>query len=191
VGLLDLIDLVHGGPSDGDSTPLGPCPPSRGAAAYARAVRRPANWDLLTRDAVTSALYVAIVLLAGLVALPQEETDEEPVVASVMLGTAVGLVLAHWFAFRVAGALVDGIGRREIVTGAADVLAGLLVGVLAALASLVSTTAAMVVLGAVIGGTGYAVGHRAGARPLRSIAIALAILVVASVVVAVKLALGH
>jgi hypothetical protein len=148
-----------------------------------------AGWDIFTRDAITSALYVSIVLLTALVALPEEQTDEPPLVASAILATAVGLVLAHWFAFRVAAALFDGLGRAVLMTGLADVLAGLLVGVVAALASLISTQAALLVLVGVIGGTGYAVGHRAGASPMRSLVISATILAFAAAVITVKIVL--
>lgn len=151
----------------------------------------PAQWDIFTRDAITSALYVAIVLLAALVALPDEQVDEPSLVASATLGTAVGLVLAHWFAFRVAAALFDGVGRTELLIGAADMLAGFVVGALAAGAALVSVDAAMLVLGGVVGGAGYAIGRRSGAGRIHAIGTAAIVLAAAAGVIAVKIAIDY
>ena len=63
----------------------------------------------LWREAVTMALYVSVIEIAELAALPEEHFAHGrvtgPVGGALLLvlwGTAVGLALAHWFAFRIA-----------------------------------------------------------------------------------------
>jgi hypothetical protein len=63
----------------------------------------------LIREAATMILYVSVVEIAELAALPEEHFSNGSVTGpvgaqllAVVWGTAVGLALAHWFAFRVA-----------------------------------------------------------------------------------------
>src|SRR3954447_3973316 len=58
------------------------------------------------REATAMTLYVSIVLLAELTALPQGVIGWELV--AIVWGTAIGLVLAHSFAFQVAAHGVSG-----------------------------------------------------------------------------------
>jgi hypothetical protein len=52
----------------------------------------------LRKEALTMALYVAICLLAALIAVPD---DAHVHVTGIVWGVSLGLALAHWFAFRV------------------------------------------------------------------------------------------
>src|SRR5436190_6229463 len=61
------------------------------------------------REAVTMVLYVSVVEIAELAALPESHFADGTVTGAVggqllaiVWGTAVGLALAHWFAFRLA-----------------------------------------------------------------------------------------
>ena len=60
----------------------------------------------LFREAAVMGLYVAIVLLAAVVALPDHGgsgrvlEDDHPPLLEIIWGSAIGLALAHWFAFR-------------------------------------------------------------------------------------------
>lgn len=62
----------------------------------------------LRKEAYTMALYVAICLLAALIALPVTGVGLH--VAGIIWGVTIGLAVAHWFAFRVSARLV-GAGR--------------------------------------------------------------------------------
>ena len=59
------------------------------------------------REAVTMALYVGVVLAAEFVAVEEHAVDELSTVA-VIWGTAVGVALAHVFAFNLAARLFAG-----------------------------------------------------------------------------------
>src|SRR5262245_63395720 len=61
------------------------------------------------REAVTMVLYVSVVEIAELAAIPEEHFAGGHVTGAVggkllaiVWGTAVGLAIAHWFAFRLA-----------------------------------------------------------------------------------------
>jgi hypothetical protein len=159
----------------------------------------PAHGRLLAREFFASALYVAIVLLAALVALPKGRLPSDTSVVQSMVGTALGLVLAHYIAFRLAAHLTaeGGSAPAEVVREAvAGLTGGLLVAVLAAIPyaiwdtddALVATLIALAVLPAFMG---LATARLRGANWLRSIVAAALALVVALLVVFVKYELGH
>jgi len=63
----------------------------------------------LRREAVTMVLYVSVVLIAELAAIPEEHFADGRVTGAVggqllaiVWGTALGLAVAHWFAFGLA-----------------------------------------------------------------------------------------
>lgn len=67
------------------------------------------------REAITMVLYVSIVEVAELAAIPESHfasgrvtgpVDEQ--LLAIVWGTAVGLALAHWFAFQLAGPVFRG-----------------------------------------------------------------------------------
>ena len=78
----------------------------------------------LRKEGYTMALYVAICLLAALIALP--DTDAQHAHAlQIIWGVTVGLALAHWFAFRMSARLVgSGDVRPHDVESAGAQLAG-------------------------------------------------------------------
>ena len=52
------------------------------------------------KEALTMALYVAICLMAALIAIPESAVARTNVLGLVW-GITLGLAIAHWFAFRV------------------------------------------------------------------------------------------
>jgi hypothetical protein len=56
--------------------------------------------QLVAREFFAAALYTALVLLAALVAVPVDRLPDDADLVATMAGTAIGLVLAHWLAFR-------------------------------------------------------------------------------------------
>ena len=70
------------------------------------------------------ALYVAICLLAALIALPDKDAQHAHAL-QIIWGVTVGLALAHWFAFRVSARLVgSGSVRPHDAESAGAQLAG-------------------------------------------------------------------
>src|SRR3712207_7586974 len=65
----------------------------------------------LRKESYTMALYVAICLLAALLALPDTITARSHLIGLIW-GVTIGLAAAHWFAFRVSARLV-GAGTRS------------------------------------------------------------------------------
>ena len=143
------------------------------------------------------ALYVAICLLAALIALPADEAHTR--VGALIWGVTIGLALAHWFAFRVSARLVgDGsISARDVESAGAQVAGAAVVAVLAWLPVLLLPTSseletAELVLAAFIALVGYAVARGGGARPARALLYAVGVLAIAVAIALVKNALaGH
>ena len=70
------------------------------------------------------ALYVAICLMASLIAIP-ESAAEHNNVWGIIWGITLGLAIAHWFAFRVSARMVGaGTVRSSDVEVAGAQLAG-------------------------------------------------------------------
>jgi hypothetical protein len=159
----------------------------------------PTHRRLLAREALASALYLALVLLAGLVVLPVDALPADNVVVAGLVGTAVGLVLAHWFAFRLAAHLTAEGGRwsRSAAQEAAAQVAGAAaVAAVAALPFLVVSgrTAVLVslaLLATLPALTGALVARLRGAPTVGTVVTALVVLLLALAVVAAKAALGH
>lgn len=86
---------------------------------------------LLARELLASGLYVTLVLLAGLVAVPASRLPSDRKVAAIILGTAVGLLLAHWLAFRLAAHMTTEEGHWS-PTAAQEAVAQLVGGLCAA-----------------------------------------------------------
>ena len=148
-------------------------------------------------EALTMALYLAIVLLAESVALQAYSADAAEIVATSW-GTAIGLVLAHLFAFTLSTRLVAG-GHVEAAawrSEGAQFVAAVIVALVATLPFLfVSEGTALNISGSLlavlIGGTGFESARARGARVPRALLIGAASLLAAAIVVAVKAALGH
>lgn len=150
----------------------------------------------LRREAYTMAFYVAIVLIAALVAF--DDSRRLPALGLVW-GTTVGLALAHLFAFRLASRLV--MRRRAASHDRSLALAQLsgaaAVGGVASLPVLLFSDEYVVdamrfVLSALIALAAFSIGKSSGASTIRSSVFALLILAVGTAVALVKnVLLGH
>ncbi len=162
--------------------------------------RRDEAAKLAYREFATSALYMALVLLAVLAALPEDRLPEGWAVLGVLLGTAIGLILAHWVAFRLAAQLAEetGVSPAEAAREAGAQLAGgILVAVIAAvplalLPGPAAVTVSLVLLSALPALAGVAIGRLRGRSWARSLLAGLLVLAIALVVVTIKALLaGH
>jgi hypothetical protein len=154
---------------------------------------------ILAREFFASALYVAIVLLAALVALPRSRLPSDISVVATLFGTAAGLILAHFVAFRLAAHLTSETGVAPAPAAqeaAAGLAGGLLVAALAAIPyalwdgddALIATLVALAVLPALMG---MAIARLRGRTWPTSLLAAGVAVVIALVVVLVKYELGH
>lgn len=152
----------------------------------------------LRKEAFTMALYVAICLLAALIAVSDDAVSHVDTFA-IVWGTTVGLAVAHWFAFRVSARLVaSGVVRRHDAEAAGAQVAGAaVVAVLATVPILllsrsIELEVVRYVLAIFIAVVGYAVARAGGATTVRSIAYAACVLVIAVLVAVTKnLLAGH
>jgi hypothetical protein len=150
----------------------------------------------LRKEAFTTALYVAVCLLATLLAIPP---IREPHVLGTIWGVTVGLALAHWFAFRLSARLVGaGRIRRQDLDSAGAQLGG--AAVVALLTSVVvmilpadaEVRAAELTLSGFIGLVGYAVARSGGSGRIRALIYAACVLAGALAIATAKNALaGH
>lgn len=152
----------------------------------------------MRREIATVVLYVAVVLLATIVALPAEELEAEESIAAIIWGAAGGLALAHWFAFHLAGQLYAGdrVEAEELLSGASQVTAALGVAFVATVPLFISrgeagAGSAALVLAGVIALVGYRTSRRMGARPARAVLHSAGTLAIGGVVVAIKVLLHH
>ena len=133
----------------------------------------------LRKEALTMALYVAVCLMAALIAIP-ESAAEQTTVIGLIWGITLGLALAHWFAFRVSARMVGaGTVRTSDVEligaqllGAAGVALVVSVGVLL-LPDSAELESAEFLLAALISLIGFAVARGAGASLLRAVVYSL------------------
>lgn len=148
------------------------------------------------REAITMVLYVAVVEIAELAALPESHFAHGRVTGAVggqllaiVWGTAVGLALAHWFAFQFAAPAFRGERptRRAAYLGLAQVSGAMFVGAVSSLPVLfLSDVRAQEITGDVpallIGIVAYLIARHAGRPRIASFfygvtALALGILV--------------
>ena len=154
---------------------------------------------LAAREFFASALYMALVLLAVLVAVPTESLPSDGSVVGLLIGSAIGLTLAHWLAFRLAAHLTEegGFAAQSAVKEAvAQIAGGVAVAALATLPFVLldgeaALLGALVVLAALPAATGVVIARLRGRSWLASLATAAVVLVVAIVVVLIKEGLGH
>lgn len=94
------------------------------------------------REAVTMVLYVSVVEIAELAALPEDHFADGRVTGAVggqllalLWGTAVGLAVAHWFAFQFAAPLFRGERPtgQVLVVGLAQVAGAIFVAAVSSL----------------------------------------------------------
>jgi len=154
---------------------------------------------VLARELLAAALYMALVLLAALVAFPVQRLPDDHVVVATLVGTALGLILAHWLAFRLAAHLTDegGVWSGSAPQEAgAQVAGGVGVALLASVPFLVLDGAealrvSLLLLAAMPALTGLAIARLRG-RSWVSSGIAAAIVVgLAVTIVEIKAAVGH
>jgi hypothetical protein len=153
----------------------------------------------LAREFFASALYVAIVLLTALVALPKDRLPSDISIVGTLFGTAVGLIVAHFVAFRLAAHFTaeSGIAPAPITQEAGAGLAGgLLVATIAAIPyalwdaddALLATLITLAFLPAFMG---MAIARLRGRSWTKSLLAAAITLVIAIFVVLIKYELGH
>ena len=154
---------------------------------------------LAAREFFASALYMALVLLAVLVAVPTERLPPDDAVVGLLLGSAIGLTLAHWLAFRLAAHLTDAGGfaaESAAREAAAQIGGGLAVASIASVPFVLldgeaALTGALLVLAALPALTGIAIARLRGRSWPASLITAAVVLAVALLIVAVKAAVGH
>jgi hypothetical protein len=152
----------------------------------------------LAREFLASALYLDLVLLAGLAVVPAESVPPGIEVALIMLGASAGLLGAHWLAFRLAVQLTtDGrwhdSARQEVL---AQLAGGLAVVGFGALPFLLLTgrtalNCSLLALAALPGTAGLVIGRLRGRSWFVSEAMALGALTVTAAVVFLKIGTGH
>jgi cytochrome b561 len=148
------------------------------------------------REGYTMAFYVAICLIAALVA-----TDPEEGMPTTWLiwGTTIGLALAHLFAFRLASRLVseDSGGPQHRSIAVAQLIGAATVAIVATVPVLLfsgptEADMARFFVSGLLGFSAYQIGRQSGAGSVRSALFAGATLIVATVVVLIKnLLLDH
>jgi VIT1/CCC1 family predicted Fe2+/Mn2+ transporter len=149
------------------------------------------------REGVTMGLYLAIVTLAEASALDSSGVGAGATVAAIW-GTAIGLALAHVFAFDLS-ARIFARGRPHRSTrlsATAQVIAAAAVAALATLPFLVFSrdvafTISGLLMAALIGFTGFLAARAGGHGHGRALVVAVVTLVLGALVVAVKAGLGH
>jgi len=150
------------------------------------------------REFYSAALYMALVLLAALVALPVERIPDDQVLIATLIGTAIGLILAHWLAFRLASHLTEGgfSAASAAEEAGAQIAGGVAVALVASSPFVFFNGAtalriALLLLAAMPALTGLAIARMRGRRWLTSTITASVVFVLALAVVEIKAAVGH
>lgn len=143
------------------------------------------RWPLWRETAII-ALYVSIVLLAELIALPDNfavATNHGPTLVGVIWGTAFGLALAHWFAFQVAAAWFSGgkVVREDVHRAGAQLAGAALVAIATTIPVLfvnnsVKVEVAAVVPSLVLGASGFMMGRASRRSFLWSLVVGVLVL---------------
>jgi len=158
----------------------------------------------LWREVATMVLYVSVVEIAELAALPEGHFGSGRVTGpvgaqllAIVWGTAVGLALAHWFAFRVAAPAFRGDRptRRDTRIGLAQLGGAAFVAAVSSLpVLLLSDVRAQEVTGdvpaVIIGVVSYFIARATGKSFLPSIFYGITALALGIVVALVKSALA-
>lgn len=128
------------------------------------------------------ALYVAVCLLAGLLALSETVDAHRHLIASIW-GITIGLALAHFFAFRVSARLIGAgtVHAHDVESGTAQLVGAAVVAALASVPVMVLPAdlryrGAEYVLAGFIAYMGFVVARRGGARTARAIVYSLLVL---------------
>jgi hypothetical protein len=158
-----------------------------------------AHRRLLARELLASGLYVDLVLLAALVAVPANRLPADRVLAAIILGTSLGLLLAHWYAFRLAAHVTTELGHwtpSAAQEATAQLAGGLGVALLGAVPFLLldgsaALTTALLILASLPAVVGFLIARLRGRARGVALVSAAGVLAVALAVVAVKNALEH
>lgn len=158
-----------------------------------------AHRRVLVREMLASALYVALVLLGALIAVPTDRLPSDSDMVRLMLGTAVGLLLAHWLAFRLAARITaeDGGWTPSAAQEAgAQLIGGLAVAALAAAPFLVldgpaARVGSLLILAALPAVTGCLIARLRGRSWVFAMTAGGLVLALAVGVVVLKNTLGH
>ena len=159
------------------------------------------------REATTMVLYVSVILLAELAVLPAGGEDDDGLVhgphgwelVAIVWGTALGVTIAHWFAFRLAavGFSAGRLSDRDLAIGKAEVAGAVFVAGLTSLPVLLfsdETEQRLVPFAPAltIGAVGYVLARTCGRSRLASLVLAGIALVIGVAVATVKYRLsGH
>jgi hypothetical protein len=154
---------------------------------------------VLARELLASAMYVALVLLAALVAVPHDRLPTDGDIVRLVLGTAVGLLLAHWLAFRLAARITaedGGWSPTAAQEAGAQLTGGFAVALLASapfvlLDGTAAVVVSMLILASLPALTGALIARLRGRSWAYAVSGAVVVMAVAVGVVAVKNALGH
>jgi hypothetical protein len=158
----------------------------------------------LFREATVMVLYVSVIEIAELAALPEGHFGDGHVTGPVgaellgiVWGTAIGLALAHWFAFRLAAPAFRGDAPTHIDNqiGLAQLAGAVFVAAVSSVPVLLfSDLRAQETIGYVpallVGAIGYLVSRRVGSSRLTACAYGLTALVLGVVVALVKMNLA-
>ena len=156
------------------------------------------------REGTTMVLYLSIVLLGTLAAVPAGEVETGTIqgptgrqLAAVIVGTTLGLALAHLFAFHIAayGVALGPRSGQEFKEARAQLIGAALVATLACIPIVLlgpagEQQAVLFVLAIIIGGADFSVERSKGRSRGRSATYGLVTFLIALVVAAVKVALG-
>lgn len=153
----------------------------------------------LVKEGCVMALYVSVCLIAALTAVADHVDSGHVRELGLIWGTTIGLALAHVFAFRVSARYVatGAIRRHDAEAIGAQLTGAFAIAVIASVPVLLLPASAeldgaRLVLAGAITLFGYLVARNSGAGQGRSIAYAVAILVIALGIALVKNALaGH
>jgi hypothetical protein len=158
---------------------------------------------------MTMVLYLSVVLLAALVALPTGSESQEGGhdgggvhglgLVGLVWGTTIGLALAHWFAFRLSARAFGGgrVSERDLTVGLTQMAGAVSVASLCTIPALMfgdadDVQATAWVLAVIVGGAGYFVARVAGRTRAQSVARSVVVMALGLTVAAVKnFLLGH
>ena len=158
----------------------------------------------ILREAATMVLYVSVVEIAEFASLPEDHFSNGHVtgpvggaILAILWGTAIGLAIAHWFAFRVAAPAFrgEGVTGRDVQIGFAQIGGAAFVAAVSSLPVLFFSDVRAQetvpdVPAALIGIVAYLIARAAGKSRLPAVFYGLTALAVGIVVALVKSALA-
>jgi hypothetical protein len=164
----------------------------------------PTHRTHLVREAATMVLYVSVIEIAELAAMPEEHFPHGRVTGpvggallAIVWGTAVGLAIAHWFAFRIAAPAFRGESptRLDAQIGLAQLAGAMFVAAVSSLpVLLLNDVRAQETTGdvpaVIIGVIAYFIARAAGRRQIQAVAYGVTALALGVVVALVKVKLA-